>query len=354
MSVEPTSAGLLGIHALTALHPGAGTAIGTVDLPVQRERHTGWPTIAGSALKGILRDACREQISRDANLDTLPRHDDRAATDNTPAVVAERKGSGRERANNTLALNELFGPPTAGSSEFAGAVSVTDARLLAYPVRSLKGVFAWITCPAVMERFARDAKMSGFEFDENKLPKFEIKDALSAVALPDCPCSVSDKDDKGQPAKAILLEEFKLRLAENKEVATWAETVAKLLLPTSHHYKTTRERFAKQLVVVHDDDFTHFVKYATEVTARIGLDYETKTVKGGALFYQEFLPTESLFYSVVIVNAARTRNTPRDAGALMTSLGGMVANVPVLQIGGDETTGKGFCSVRLTTKEEPK
>src|SRR5262245_26920412 len=48
---NPTwSGGLLGLHALTALHPGSGAALGTVDLPVQRERHTHWPTVAGSAL----------------------------------------------------------------------------------------------------------------------------------------------------------------------------------------------------------------------------------------------------------------------------------------------------------------
>lgn len=110
-------------------------------------------------------------------------------------------------------------------------------------------------------------------------------------------------------------------------------------------------RFGRQLVVVHDDDFTHFVKYATEVTARIGLDYETKTVKGGALFYQEFLSTETLFYSVLIVNAVRSRGDRKSAADLMGELTTHLTALPngVLQIGGDETTGKGYCSVRLTT-----
>src|SRR5947209_1340089 len=53
---------LLGIHALTSLHAGTGTALGVIDLAIQRERHTGWPMVAGSALKGILRDACREKV----------------------------------------------------------------------------------------------------------------------------------------------------------------------------------------------------------------------------------------------------------------------------------------------------
>ena len=54
--------GLLFLHAQTAIHPGSGTALGVVDLPVQRERHTQWPVIPGSSLKGVLRDCCRQQV----------------------------------------------------------------------------------------------------------------------------------------------------------------------------------------------------------------------------------------------------------------------------------------------------
>ena len=53
---------VLYIHALTSLHPGSGTALGVVDLPVQRERHTQWPTIPGSALKGVLRGLIRDGL----------------------------------------------------------------------------------------------------------------------------------------------------------------------------------------------------------------------------------------------------------------------------------------------------
>lgn len=328
MTTEPTAAGLLGIHALTALHPGAGTALGTVDLPVQRERHTHWPIIAGSSLKGILRDACREQVkTKSYHADEL--HDD-----------GKIKRSRRDQANADADITALFGPPTAGSSEFAGAVSVTDARLLAYPVRSLKGVFAWVTCPAVMERFARDAKLTGLVAPAGPKPAAP----LTAAVPKDCPCAIDKKH--------LLLEEFKLDVVDG-DPTPWATWAAGHLLPTTPEYADTVKRFTRQLVVVHDDDFTHFVRFATEVTARIGLNYETKTVKDGALFYQEFLPTESLFYAVVIANAARTRrergsDKADDGPALMGKLQPMIDKVPVLQIGGDETTGKGFCSVRLT------
>ena len=92
---------LLFLHALTAIHPGGGTALGVVDLPVQRERHTQWPMIAGSSLKGVLRDACRRSL-----------------------------GDGKE---GKALLHAAFGPETSNASDFAGALAFTDARLLAFP-----------------------------------------------------------------------------------------------------------------------------------------------------------------------------------------------------------------------------
>src|SRR5262249_31435881 len=131
---------LLFLHAQTSLHPGSGTALGTVDLPVQRERHTQWPTIPRSALKGILRDRCRAIAA--------------AGYSHDGADVGEKeRGSRRRKANEdeTSPLVAVFGPGAVDrETAHAGAVSLTDARLLAFPVRSLRGVFAWVTCPAVL------------------------------------------------------------------------------------------------------------------------------------------------------------------------------------------------------------
>ena len=118
------------------------------------------------------------------------------------------------------------------------------------------------------------------------------------------------------------------------------------ILPDGPEHKTTADRFATHFVILADDDFTHFVRNATEVTARIGLDCESKTVRMGALFYQEFLPPETILYSVVRANAARQGNGDglNATGVLKILEDSLPA---VLQIGGDETTGKGFCATRL-------
>ena len=41
----------------TPLHAGSGSDLGVIDLPIQRERHTTFPKIESSSLKGSLREA---------------------------------------------------------------------------------------------------------------------------------------------------------------------------------------------------------------------------------------------------------------------------------------------------------
>jgi CRISPR-associated protein Cmr4 len=346
---------LLGLHAQTLLHPGAGTALGTVDLPIQRERHTHWPTIAGSALKGILRDACRERIAElpAEQLEGELRHDDEFDEAGGVTKRAARSGTRRGKADATLKLNRLFGPPTAGAGEFAGALSVCDARLLAYPVRSLKGVFAWVSCPAVLTRLQRDARLAGCDDFPDSIPPVAPH---QFVAPNDCPCIAAGKNAEGENCEQVVLEEFDFtrRTGEEGKLSAIAAWISQHLLP---EHPETRQRFQAHLLLLSDDDFTHFARHATEIVARIGLNYETKTVNSGALFYQEFLPAETVLYSVVLANRSRAAHgkiagQETDGRAeLLKLLQETICLVPYSQIGGDETTGKGICAVCLTAPQ---
>jgi CRISPR-associated protein Cmr4 len=53
--ITNSSNALLGLFTETSLHAGAGQALGVIDLPIQREAHTAWPCVFGSAVKGALR-----------------------------------------------------------------------------------------------------------------------------------------------------------------------------------------------------------------------------------------------------------------------------------------------------------
>jgi CRISPR-associated protein Cmr4 len=296
-------AALFFIHAQTALHPGSGSALGTVDLPVQRERHTRWPVIPGSALKGILRGAYRP---KDGN------------------------HQGRE---DWLAA---FGPETDEAGTHAGALSLTDARILAFPVRSLKGVFAWVSCAAVLERLVRDVKLAEAEFAGLQVP----------ATLPENRALCPQPSPLVVDGNKLVLEEFEFeRTGSADGVADW---IARHAFGRTDSF--TPARFKTHFVVLHDDDFTHFVRHATEVVARVGLDYEHKTVKSGALFYEEFLPAETLFYTLVLAGPSRREGHNKPARGILSYLRDSMPDV--LQIGGDETIGKGICAVRLNVREE--
>ncbi len=113
---------LLYLFTRTPLHVGAGSSVGAIDQPIQRERHTGFPIIPGSSVKGVLRD-----------------HLKRLGDDT---------------------LNDLFGQGGDGENFSAGKVSFGEARLVAFPVRSAKGAFALATSSLALQRFARDAGLS--------------------------------------------------------------------------------------------------------------------------------------------------------------------------------------------------
>lgn len=296
---------LLFLHAHTPLHPGSGTALGFVDLPVQRERHTQWPVIPGSALKGILRDACREKAK------------------------SNHGGDRRKTNNEDQELTAVFGPGKIDDSDsHAGALSVTDARILAFPVRSPKGVFAWVTCPAVLERLARDAGLAGLSVPGLPSPL----EAGEAVCYEGSPLLF----DGG----ALVFEEYEFRRrASADDLAAW-------IAASAVRDEPTRARLKTHLAVIPDNEFTHFVRYATEVAARIGLDYETKTVSDKALFYEEFLPAETIFYALVLASDSRKRDKSMRAGQVVAYLEKSLP--PFLQVGADETIGKGICACNLS------
>jgi CRISPR-associated protein Cmr4 len=289
---------ILGLLAETSIHAGTGQTTGVIDLPIQREAHTGWPCVYGSAVKGALRTRAEDLGYR----------------------------------NDWVA--DLFGPETnAGTGlEHAGALMVGDARLLLLPVRSLTSHFKWVTCPAVLGRFKRDCERLGV-----------------ACALPEV--SLTDDDKALVPEKKqdyLYLEEF--RFAETEDSATLPEVI-KAIAPFMARTDAT-DALNKQLAVVSDAMFKHLASYATPVNAHIAIEKETKTVKGGALWYEETLPPDTLLYMGITASASRRLiekvrvNMP--ANTVLSNFSLLFPTIkPYLQLGGNETVGMGWCKVTM-------
>ncbi|MEW6276209.1 MAG: type III-B CRISPR module RAMP protein Cmr4 [Bacillota bacterium] len=293
---------VLFIYVETPLHVGTGRALGAVDLPIQRERTTGYPMVQASSIKGRLR------------------------------AEAEKK------CNSTLTRDEflaIFGPETGNASEYAGALSVGDARILLFPVRSLAGVFAWTTSVDVLNRFLREIAMADLSLDW-------------AVPLGEPgPEEVWIAGDALVAGNSVVLEEFSF--TPKREHAEVLQKIGKWLashaLPTGNEYRYWREVLPNKLCVLHENAFRDFSLYATEVQTHIRLNPDTKTVVNRGLWTSECLPVDTLLYVPLL--ATRSRSSKVGLGGVQI-LGKIAAlNLTRTQLGGDETTGQGMVALRI-------
>jgi CRISPR-associated protein Cmr4 len=291
------------LYALSSVHAGSGSEIGVVDLPIQRERHTGFPKIESSSLKGAIRATVEELV--------------------------EAKGD-FEMARD---VHNIFGnPPTEKLKENlqSGAIALADARTLLFPVKSMRGVFTYVTSPGVIDRFNHEVAT----YAEMTTDRVESSDFLP---IP-CELTVSSREPLVGDGK-IVLEEYTYPVKVDEKTTALAESLESMLFPNRPGF------LKKRLVVLDENSFLDFVKLSTEVNARIRINSKTGTVEGGALFYEENVPPETVFYSFLFIGRLRKENvldqdkTPEDILELFKNEDYFPS---VFQLGGGSTLGRGI------------
>ncbi len=289
---------ILSIFTRTPLHVGAGSSVGAVDQPIIRERHTRFPVIPGSAIKGVLADLWTE-VGVDVNV--VEKEKDGVKTKEYIRI--------KDSAAYQILGNNANGKEDKAS---AGSLLIGEGKLLAFPVRSAKHCFAWITCPLALKRFAADAHKS-----------------LSAVDV------TNDSAVAPQCLKIdgnVVFEEYPLASDE---------TVSQDIIDEFKNLSdepTWKEEIQNRLSIVSDELFAYFAENACEIANHNRIDDASGVVAKGALFSQENVPSETMFYSVFNSRSAD------DFGELEKKLGG---ENHLLQVGADMTTGLGWCSVAM-------
>lgn len=229
------NAKLIGLLAETFIHPGTDQDLGVVDNPVSREAATAYPFIAGSSMKGALRDYMR--INQNENTDDI---------------------------------DSIF-----GKHENAGSILVSDARLLLLPVRSLSSAYKWVTCPLILERLSRDLKRSNTDFKNFVVGNINNKHYLG----------------KGNENQKLFLEERNFNYQ-----STIPEGLVDCLQHFIPH-EDVKARLDEQLVILSNDDFAWFARYGLPVQARNQLNESTKSSKN--LWYEECLSPDTLMYFII-------------------------------------------------------
>jgi CRISPR-associated protein Cmr4 len=266
------------LHALSPLHAGTGHAADIIDLPTARMKATGIPFVPGSSIKGVLRDA--------------------------------------HRGGDAEKVDAVFGPWDDPGAH-AGAVVVGDARLLALPVRTFRGAFAWTTSPLLLVLAGRDLGTA--------LPVPSIPGRGARVP----PGSVCVHKDR------LYLEDLDLPARESSELEAWARVLAPQASPG-------QDIFSRRLAAIDDDTMAFLCETATQIDARVRLDTTTRTVQPGALWFEESLPPETLLISLIAADRSRRKGvamTPEEVLAFA------VPDEEVLQFGGRATTGHGRCRI---------
>lgn len=290
------------LYAVSPVHMGAGQAVGVIDNPIQRERHTGHPCFAGSGIKGAVRHGFT-------------------------AIGGDEK-----------LIDRLFGPDAGSNDLHAGAISFGDAQLVALPIRSLKGGYVYATCPQALSRAQRLLGLIGIACD---WPSLSVSDGQCLIANP-----VLMSGDK------LHLEAFEYVAKVSQELTKISEKIAAKALPGDNAYAFFAGKLKTDLVVLSDTDFAYFAQNAMLVEPHVRIDADTGAASDGGLFYTENLPPESLLVAPLLASQTRTGKNKREKEAWENADGVLlkIKNVidgKLLQIGGDATTGRGLVVAKV-------
>lgn len=293
---------LLYLYAESPLHAGAPASDGVLDLPIQRESSTNYPLIWGQSLKGALR-----QTARDAGW-----------------------------SEDTL--KEVFGSePGEGEETTPGKLAVGDAQLVALPVPTLRRSFAWVTSRLALSRLAR---------------KYAIINGPHVV-LPEVP---NPADGEGSCGRGFwggetpeVLGPCLVKLHNPRgggdapdPVTDWARLLAADAIGDAPHLRPFASKLAEDLLVVGSEPMSVLLRECTEFAVRVQLHRQQKLVQNGP-FVSEYLPAETILASVLTL---RGKYAPEEVQQLRD-----LVNHSLLQVGGDETLGKGLVWTRIVEGE---
>ena len=294
--MQPTVIGML---SETPIHVGVGQVGGVIDLPVARDQCTDLPILPSSGLKGALRETLDSQNDQDA------------------ADLAKF----------------LFGKESvADQPGRAGALSVTEGILLLLPIRSLTESFRWVTsCRQIrlLERLVR--MLLGPE-------KAKPLEGLRLRLLNETQLGLNTPESRhaitAERADFLSLEERHFMGQDNTALI---DELAAILAPLIGEER--QDELKVKLTIVSEQHLSWFGANALSVMARNALDKSTKA--SIALWHEESVPCEALFAAGLLPTEGVNQDPKRSADWL-----GAFMSKGYLRVGGNETIGQGWLSLR--------
>lgn len=286
---------LMFMYSVEPVHAGAQKGTGFIDNPIQRESHTHIPMLRGRGVKSALRD------------------------------VAEQK--------SIADIDKLFGKKDAPDT--AACMRVSDARLLLMPMPSIKNLYAYVTCPYLLQRFLRDSSLTSF-----------TTETLANIELKDNEFYGGDNLTIDEKKSKIILREHVFTKKTDETIKNNLSTII-TKIQTAIMRKVGdfwEKKIATDVVVLSDTAFQELVTLYTHVGEGIKIDPDTNTVSDKAMYNTEYLPADALLYTIISADAEfSTSPIYKDGNASMTQFATILpaSKTNYIQIGGDYTLYRG-------------
>ncbi len=250
------------LMTLDPTHIGTGGyRLGRVDNAIVREPGTNLPKIPGTSLSGAVRSAAAMRINK-----------------------TQCAGQGGHCANfKECPICYTFGSARDGGTSGAGAVSLSDARLVLFPVASWDGP-VWLSTKETLQEFG----FGGLPASATSSNQVVLSNGLQAV-------------NNGFGLGWLMLE-----AAAGQSVTLTARTDWQCDELTHALSRT---------VIVHESVFAHLVNSGLEVRTSVAINPNTGAAEDKALFTYEAMPRATFLSFDATVDDYR-RSFPRQNGAV--------------------------------------
>lgn len=250
------------LMTLDPTHIGTGGyRLGRVDNAIVREPGTNLPKIPGTSLSGAVRSAAAMRINK-----------------------TQCAGQGGHCAKfGECPICYTFGSARDGGASGAGAVSLSDARLVLFPVASWDGP-VWLSTKEILEEFG----FTGLPAPPSSCNQVILSNGLQAV-------------NNGFGLGWLMLD------------AAAGQTVT-LTAPASWQGDELTHALSRT-VIVHEGIFAHLVNSGLEVRTSVAIEPDTGAAKDGALFTYEAIPRATFLSFDATVDDYR-RSFPQQNGAV--------------------------------------
>lgn len=247
--------------ALDPIHIGAGGyRLGRVDMTIAREPGTDLPKIPGTSLAGAARSYAAMRYGK-------------------PEAAGQHKKFKGDKATcpiiytfGTATDTSSPGTPPEGSTQ-AGTVSIGDARILLFPVRSMAGPL-WVSTKEILEE--------AWGTNSLTLPK-------------------KNEQEKVEPDEERLVTTMaKQNTPLNLGWLLFQATSGLVIEPPESVKNSEWDAVKDRIALVNTKIFSQIVNSNLEVRTSVSIDPKTGAAESGALFTYEAIPRTTWLWSDVI------------------------------------------------------